>query len=464
MSIVFTRDSLNPSPANAHHRYFGVERQVFPPLWPPENSYAPSMVVSAKGEPMANMNGVAAGHITIPYPIEAPKKNQSMPASEEAWCQAPRPNKKEVDLKSSAPQPVQRRANRDKPVDAKPAGSSIGAKPVHTTGASGRNPAGNSQTSSPSVKGSMLSAMSNVERDVLDSFRSLASQAPEKAQSQNTRHATEDRDMIWTEFKKISNYFKLSKPIPSNLVPIITKDPAKQKLIQARAINNAEEAARRVKKVDKPGREVTKLKRAIEGVPKIREDVALEDETYGIHTGGPQHVFPQQQACTLAQQQPEAHDQTFRAVDKNSRTGDPGKPMNEDRNASATNTSNRTNSPSLSHGHLKNGLPEPNTRMVPYSALTLIGPSLTSSYNTSVSSVTKSTALTGLSSCGRPDGSKEIQATDVQRPVESLTGIQEEEEEDDPTAKHTASLYMDQDGVDGVPSTISAISMQLTYA
>lgn len=47
-----------------------------------------------------------------------------------------------------------------------------------------------------------------------------------------------------TELKKFANSFKLSTPVPTDLVSIIAKDPSKQKEIQAKAIKNAEDVAK----------------------------------------------------------------------------------------------------------------------------------------------------------------------------------------------------------------------------
>lgn len=56
--------------------------------------------------------------------------------------------------------------------------------------------------------------------------------------------ARADKEIKLTELKKFANSFKLSTPVPSDLVSIITKDPAKQKEIQAKAIKNAEDIAK----------------------------------------------------------------------------------------------------------------------------------------------------------------------------------------------------------------------------
>lgn len=51
-----------------------------------------------------------------------------------------------------------------------------------------------------------------------------------------------DKEVKLNDLKKFADSFKLNTPVPSDLVPIIAKDPAKQKEIQEKAKRNAEEA------------------------------------------------------------------------------------------------------------------------------------------------------------------------------------------------------------------------------
>lgn len=89
------------------------------------------------------------------------------------------------------------------------------------------------------------SATSTVEVDVLKEFKNFASQQrmnAEKARSTKARH---DKETKLADLKKFADQFKLTTPVPTDLVSIIAKDPAKQKEIQAKAIKNAEEMAKK---------------------------------------------------------------------------------------------------------------------------------------------------------------------------------------------------------------------------
>lgn len=79
---------------------------------------------------------------------------------------------------------------------------------------------------------------------MLKEFKTFASQQRENAQKARSNKAKADKEIKLTELKKFANSFKLSTPVPSDLVSIIAKDPAKQKEIQAKAWKNAEELAK----------------------------------------------------------------------------------------------------------------------------------------------------------------------------------------------------------------------------
>lgn len=64
------------------------------------------------------------------------------------------------------------------------------------------------------------------------------------AEKARTTKAKADKEVKLTELRKFATSFKLSTPVPTDLVSIIAKDPAKQKEIQAKAIKNAEDVAK----------------------------------------------------------------------------------------------------------------------------------------------------------------------------------------------------------------------------
>jgi len=67
-----------------------------------------------------------------------------------------------------------------------------------------------------------------VERDVLASFKQFKAKHRAEFEARRVRRATIDKEVKLSELKKFSNTFQLSTPIPMDLVPIIAKTPEKQ--------------------------------------------------------------------------------------------------------------------------------------------------------------------------------------------------------------------------------------------
>lgn len=84
-------------------------------------------------------------------------------------------------------------------------------------------------------------ATANVEADVLQHFKSFANQQRVQEQVRRTNKIKQDTQIKLQELKKFADSFKLSTPVPNDLISIIAKDPAKQKKIQEKAIQNANE-------------------------------------------------------------------------------------------------------------------------------------------------------------------------------------------------------------------------------
>jgi hypothetical protein len=107
-----------------------------------------------------------------------------------------------------------------------------------------RPPAATARVVSHVKTGGPPSAALTVERDVLVSFKSFASTQRTLAERTKTTKAKADKEVKMTELKKFAETFKLSTPVPKDLISIIAKDPIKQKQIQEKALQNAEEMAR----------------------------------------------------------------------------------------------------------------------------------------------------------------------------------------------------------------------------
>lgn len=85
-------------------------------------------------------------------------------------------------------------------------------------------------------------ATATVEVDVSKAFKSFAANQRTSVQQHRMNKAKNDKQIKLNDLKKFANDFKLNTPVPQDLVPIIAKDPAKQKAIQEKAQRNAEEA------------------------------------------------------------------------------------------------------------------------------------------------------------------------------------------------------------------------------
>lgn len=129
--------------------------------------------------------------------------------------------------------------------------------------------------------GATPSATSTVERDVLNSFKSFAASQRMKAQQERQHKAKQDKEIKLIELKKFAEGFKLSTPVPNDLIGIIAKDPAKQKEIQAKALKNAEEVAQAKKEPSTKDKDKDSMVAAASLAPK---DQPLAKPTSGEQT------------------------------------------------------------------------------------------------------------------------------------------------------------------------------------
>ncbi|EEU48001.1 uncharacterized protein NECHADRAFT_90259 [Fusarium vanettenii 77-13-4] len=224
-------------------KYSGVRRQDFPPLSGRENKYTPP----AKRAPTAQstVKGAPVDPAIISSQIKAPAKKQPTPVPEEPKPQTPDANKNvsapKVDAQKvpAEAKPAEAPANSPKPAAQPANGKATETKSVDKTNAALR------PSASGAVAGAAApSATSTVEHDVLKEFKSFASQQRQNAEKARSNKAKADKEVKLTELKKFASSFKLSTPVPTDLVSIIAKDPVKQKEIQAKAIKNAEDVAK----------------------------------------------------------------------------------------------------------------------------------------------------------------------------------------------------------------------------
>lgn len=147
-----------------------------------------------------------------------------------------------------------RKQGSDTPTNVKPADN--GTTPKTSTNPS-RNLSPNKRDPATPANAAP-SATSTVEADVLKEFKHFASQQRINAEKVRNSKARQDKETKLADLKKFASFFKLTTPVPNDLVSIIAKDPAKQKEIQEKAIKNAEEMAKKtetVKDINSPPKE-----------------------------------------------------------------------------------------------------------------------------------------------------------------------------------------------------------------
>ena len=201
--------SLDARDNDEEEKYSGVRRDEknFPPLVSGQpNKYTPP----ARRQPTAQPTTVTG----------APAKQAA-----EAPVSA-RPNEPVTTqvAQEKQPQPSQAAAKTAADTEQK----SVTDKTGKTTPAGPKRPAAENATA-------------NVEAEVLDHFRQFANSEKQKMQERRRNQASYDRTIKLNELMKFSQNFKLSTPVPKDLVPILAKNADKQEEIIKKAQQQIDE-------------------------------------------------------------------------------------------------------------------------------------------------------------------------------------------------------------------------------
>lgn len=250
----------NDAKGDEEDKYSGVRRQDFPPLGGSrENKYTPP----AKRAPTGAGQAVPGAPIDPAIISSQLKGSQKKPAAQNsnetkasksaqsktstpknAETKIPEPKIESKPEAKAEPKPEVKAAevkSTDKPVEANKPDDAKAAASLRPTAAAA---AGRAVSPQAKAGAAAPSATSTVERDVVLHFRHFASREREKAKEARTSKVKADQRDKLQDLKKFGESFKLSTPVPSDLIPIIAKDPAKQKAIQEKALQNAEEIAK----------------------------------------------------------------------------------------------------------------------------------------------------------------------------------------------------------------------------
>lgn len=203
-------------------RYSSVQRdQNFSPLTAPaSNKYLPPARRTVTSQTSSNC--IPVGPVVISSQVSRPEKTDT-----EVENSAPGSTGAIKLFKSDTP-PLLSNSNIASNPDVK--------STITPTSASSRNV-------SPHIKAEVVpNATATVERDVASAFKNFASQQRKNIDQIRITRAKNDKEVKLNDLKAFATSFKLHTPVPSDLVPIIAKDPKKQKEIQAKAQRNAQEA------------------------------------------------------------------------------------------------------------------------------------------------------------------------------------------------------------------------------
>lgn len=239
-----------------------MRRQDFPPLQSRENKYtpparrAPTGHATVKGAPVDPAIISSQLKASTPKPVAKSEENKTVPPQAKPST-APASEVKIVEAKPDAKSESKAPENAPQATKPGPDNKSTATAPLKPSTAT-------SETVSPQTSQADTpvapSAAATVEKDVLSSFRSFASHERSMHQQARQNKTRQDAQLKLQELKKFGANFKLSTPVPNDLISIIAKDPEKQKKIQEKAKQDAEEVAKT--KADGAASATTKPKQA----------------------------------------------------------------------------------------------------------------------------------------------------------------------------------------------------------
>lgn len=205
-------------------KYSGVRRQQqqqdFPPLTPSNNKYTPPARRAPTGQ--STVSGAPVDPAIISSQL--------------------RPEKPAPETSKSVPVPPSKATKTEVETPPTTAESSFAANAEPKAAAPSTSTSA-SRTTSPQAKpDATANATATVERDVSQAFKTFAVQQRKNVDQLRLTRIRNDKEIKLNDLKKFADSFKLTTPVPSDLVSIIAKDPAKQKEIQEKAKRNAEES------------------------------------------------------------------------------------------------------------------------------------------------------------------------------------------------------------------------------
>lgn len=243
-------------------KYSGVRREekAFPPLVSGQpNKYMPP------GRRQAAPQPAAAPAAPSKQPVASPTPSAPIPIPSQTAAKDASPSEKQPELVVPLQSPTE---NEQKTASGKAVSPAVPA------------------VSSTAKRAVPENATANVEAEVLDHFRQFANSEKIKMQERRRNQATYDRTMKLNELMKFSKSFKLSTPVPKDLVPILAKDRVKQEAIMQRALQQGEDKA--TPKVTTSPTEQKPPARGVGPTGAVPPSAPADRQNYNR----PRHVYP----------------------------------------------------------------------------------------------------------------------------------------------------------------------------
>ncbi|KAI4629532.1 uncharacterized protein J4E87_003796 [Alternaria ethzedia] len=210
-------------------KYSGVRRDLTNLSSGQSNRYTPP--ARRAPAPEATVPGAPVDPAIISSSVARPASQSTQrvasPAAPAPAAAAPEPSKTQESSKD-APKPA------SKPVDAHKAIAEQLQKPSSTIKSG-------VAAIPPRKAGRPHDATTNVEHDLLDSFKQFSAAEKLRISDRQRAFARENKAVKLNDLKKFALNFKLSTPVPSDLVPILAKDETKQQAIVDKANKQAQE-------------------------------------------------------------------------------------------------------------------------------------------------------------------------------------------------------------------------------
>ncbi|KAF1849768.1 uncharacterized protein K460DRAFT_272116 [Cucurbitaria berberidis CBS 394.84] len=238
--------SVDDAGGDEEDKYSGVRREFSPLSSGQSNRYTPPARRAPAAQ--ATVPGVPVDPAIISSSVARPDATALKGAQRTASPAAdkivtPEPAKTEAKAEAPVSNPTQTRTEPSKETATKAEAKAVAASKLTTE--QSQKPSNTIKSGlaamPPRKSGRPHDATTNVEHDLLDSFKQFSAAEKLRMSERQRAFARENKAVKLNDLKKFALNFKLSTPVPSDLVPILAKDENKQQAIVEKALRQVHE-------------------------------------------------------------------------------------------------------------------------------------------------------------------------------------------------------------------------------